>query len=279
MIVAGFAKVNLTLQVRARDASGYHPLRSLVQSIGWSDRITLEPAEDEDDFTVDGPLEAEPSNLAWRAADAVRRHAGVRRPMRLHLEKQIAVAAGLGGGSADAAAALVAAGDRFRVPMADLEAIAPDLGSDVPFCLRGGAAWMEGRGERVTPERLRSDWALAVAVPPFELATASVYRRWDEMDGPGGPRLAGRHLPPSLRHHAPLVNDLLPAALDLRPDLGDWMATLSRTWERPVLMTGSGPACFALFADEEEAGDAVGDVPDARATWAGPPVPHGWQRE
>lgn len=278
MTVLGYAKVNLSLQVRARDASGYHPLRSLVQSIGWADRVRLDSADDEDAFTVDGPLEAEPSNLAWRAADAVRRRAGARRPMHLHLDKRIAVAAGLGGGSADAAAALVAAGDRFRVPAADLAALAPGLGSDVPFCLAGGSAWMEGRGERITAERLALDWAIAVAVPPFELATVAVYRRWDDLDGPGGPRLAGRHLPPALRHHAPLINDLVPAALDLRPDLGDWMSALGRTWERPILMTGSGPACFALFADEDEARDAATQVSDARATWAGTPVERGWER-
>lgn len=277
MIVSGFAKLNLSLQVRARDASGFHPLRSLVQSVGWADDVALE-GSDEDVFTVAGDLQASDSNLAWLAADAVRRRQGVRAPMAMHLEKRIAVAAGLGGGSADAAAALVAAGDLLGAPAGVLEAIAPELGSDVPFCLMGGSAWVEGRGERLVPARLAAGWSVAVAVPPFELSTAAVYRRWDELDGPGGVATIGRHLPPALREHAPLVNDLLPAALDLRPELGDWMSGLRAAWQRAVLLTGSGPGVFAFFADDEEATDALGAVSGARALWAGGPVGTGTSR-
>jgi 4-diphosphocytidyl-2-C-methyl-D-erythritol kinase len=246
--------VNLSLRVRPRDDSGYHPLRSLVQSIGWADRLTLEAAE-EDDFAITGDLPAEEDNLAWQAATAVRRAIGVRRPLRLHLEKHIAVAAGLGGGSADAAAGLVAATGVLRGP-AELPALlAPTLGSDVPFCLVGGTAWMEGRGETITAVPLRPDYALAVAVPPFELATAAVYRRWDQLDGPTGPTLSGRDLPPSLRGFADLGNDLLPQR-DLHSDLADWIADLTQRWDRPVHLTGSGPACFAFFGDDAEANDA-----------------------
>ena len=271
MIVSAFAKVNLSLRVRPRDDSGYHPLRSLVQSIGWADRLTLEAAE-EDDFEITGDLPAEEDNLAWQAATAVRRAIAVRRPLRLHLEKHIAVAAGLGGGSADAAAGLVAATGVLRGP-AELPALlAPTLGSDVPFCLVGGTAWMEGRGETITAVPLRPDYALAVAVPPFELATAAVYRRWDQLDGPVGSTLSGRDLPPSLRGFEDLGNDLLPAARDLHSDLADWMADLTQRWDRPVHLTGSGPACFAFFGDDAEASDAVGAVTGARAVWAGAPI-------
>ncbi len=150
--------------------------------------------------------------------------------------------------------------------------LAPDLGSDVPFCLVGGTAWMEGRGEIITGVRHEPDYALAVAVPSFELATTAVYRHWDELDGPTGATVEGRSLPPSLRGFDPLGNDLLPAALELRPALGDWMVELAARWERPVLLTGSGPAVFAFFADVEEAEAAVGVVNGARAVWAGSPV-------
>jgi 4-diphosphocytidyl-2-C-methyl-D-erythritol kinase len=108
MIVDGFAKVNLSLRVRSRDASGYHQIRSLAQSIAWSDRVSLDVAEGEDRFTIDGDLLADETNLAWRAVVAVRSDAGQRRPLALHLVKHIALAAGLGGGSADAALGLVA---------------------------------------------------------------------------------------------------------------------------------------------------------------------------
>jgi 4-diphosphocytidyl-2-C-methyl-D-erythritol kinase len=271
VIVDGFAKVNLSLRVRSRDGSGFHPIRSLVQSVGWSDRLTLEFAED-DAFTVDGDLPAEEDNLAWRSVEAVRADAAVRRRLSLHLHKRIAVAAGLGGGSADAAAGLVAATGLLRAASGTAERLAPELGSDVAFCLVGGTAWMEGRGETVSPVPFQPDYALAIAVPPFQLATAAVYRRWDDLEGPSGTVLSGRHVPPSLRQFDDLANDLLPAALDLRPGLGDFMADLAQRWDRPVLLTGSGPAIFAFFSDVDEASAAITAVVGARAVWAGVPV-------
>jgi 4-diphosphocytidyl-2-C-methyl-D-erythritol kinase len=271
VIVSAFAKVNLSLRVRPRDAAGYHPVRSLVQSIAWADRLTMEPA-DEDDFAITGDLPAEEDNLAWQAATAVRRAIGVRRALRLQLEKHIAVAAGLGGGSADAAAGLVAATGVLRGPAELPSLLAPGLGSDVPFCLVGGTAWMEGRGEVITAVPLRPDYALAVAVPPFELSTAAVYRRWDQLDGPVGPAVGGRSLPPSLRSFEELGNDLLPAATSLHSDLADWMSDLAERWERPVQLTGSGPACFGFFADDTEATEALRTVTGARAMWSGVPM-------
>ncbi len=270
MIVSGFAKLNLSLRVQARDASGYHPVRSLVQSIGWADRIGVETAES-DDFRIAGDLPAEEDNLAWRAVNAVRTAMAVRRPLDVHLEKQIAVAAGLAGGSADAAAALVAATGVLGGPAELPGILAPTLGADVPFCLVGGTAWMEGRGEVVTAVPLRPDYALAVAVPPFELATAAVYRRWDEMDEPHGAAVMGRDLPPSLREFEELGNDLLPAARSMRPELGDWIEDLEQRWERRVLLTGSGPGCFGFFRDEDEAAEAVRAAVGARAVWSGMP--------
>ncbi|MEK7252168.1 MAG: 4-(cytidine 5'-diphospho)-2-C-methyl-D-erythritol kinase [Actinomycetota bacterium] len=275
MIVEGFAKVNLSLRVRPRDTSGYHPIRSLVQSIGWADRVTLGFAHDEDGFTVDGDLPAEEDNLAWRAVNAVRRDAGSRRPVLLHLEKRIAVAAGLGGGSADAAAGLVAASRLLQSAPEAATRLAPELGSDVAFCLVGGTAWMEGRGEVVTGVPIETDYAVAVMVPPFELSTAEVYRRWDEMDGPAGVGVEGRSLPPSLREYAPFANDLVPAALDLNPHLGEWKKDLGRAWGRPALLSGSGPAVFGFFSDEEEANAAIAVVEGARGLWAGVPVSFG----
>ncbi len=274
MIVDGFAKVNLSLRVRPRDDTGFHPVHSLVQSVGWWDRLTLERSDD-DAFSIDGDLPAEEDNLAWRAVEAVRADAGVHQRWSLHLDKRIAVAAGLGGGSADAAAALVAATRLLRAAPGTSERLAPGLGSDVAFCLVGGTAWMAGRGEVITSVPLSPDYAVAIAVPPFELSTAAVYRHWDEMDGPFGPAFGGRSLPPSLRGFDDLANDLLPAALDLRPELGDWMDSLAERWDRPVHLTGSGPACFSFFADEEEAVGALGPVQGARAAWAGVPVETG----
>ncbi len=258
MTLLARAKVNLSLQVRARDAAGMHPLRSFVQSVDWSDEVGLADAE-EDGITVDGDPEvpADEENLAWRAVEAVRGAAATAAPVALSLVKRIPAAAGLGGGSADAAAALVLAARRFGLGDERRDALAPGLGADVPFCLRGGTAWMEGHGEVLTPVPTAADYSLAVVVPPFRLATGAVYRRWDELGGPGGPGISGRALPASLRELAPLVNDLYPAAVDLEPDLGDWAADLARRWGVPAAMSGSGPALFGFFATPDEADEAA----------------------
>jgi 4-diphosphocytidyl-2-C-methyl-D-erythritol kinase len=102
---------------------------------------------------------------------------------------------------------------------------------------------------------------MAVAVPDFELETTAVYEAWDRLDGPKGPAVSGRQLLPALRSLSEARNDLTPAATALRPELGDWIEDLSARWGRPVLMTGSGPACFAFFADLDEAESAVRAAP------------------
>ena len=276
--LTAFAKVNLSLRVGARDRSGKHPLRSLAQSIDVADIVTVE-ASAEDAFVVEpeGSVAADESNLAWRAIEAVRR--GSQHPLAVRLTKGIPVAAGLGGGSADAAAGLVAAAGLLGVEQDRVVSLAPDLGSDVPFCLRGGRLWFEGHGEVLSPASMSTDFALALAVPPFELSTATVYRRWDEMDEPRGSGVGGGDLPPSLRDHGPLVNDLTPAAIDLRPELGDWMADLRSQWGRPLLLTGSGPTLFGFFMDLEEARQAADEVEGARAAHAAVPVDRGWDGE
>jgi len=278
VIVDAFAKVNLSLLVRPRDASGYHPLRSLIQSIGWSDRITIDVADD-DLLTVAGtePVSREDDNLAWRAAVAVRDRLGSRRPLAVHLDKHVPVGAGLGGGSADGAATLVGAARLLGGGDSLAADLAPSLGSDVPFCVVGGTAWIEGRGERVTPIRVAADYALAVVVPPVTVATPEIYGRWDRLDGPEGDEIDDRQVPPSLRGLGPIRNDLLPAAVDRHPEIGDFMADLALEWERPVLLTGSGSAVFGFFLDVDEATGAIRSLPDVRGAWAGMPETAGWR--
>jgi 4-diphosphocytidyl-2-C-methyl-D-erythritol kinase len=275
-VADAFAKVNLGLIVSSVGADGYHPLVSLVQSVSWADRVEM-AVSDEDAFTVAG-MDASDDNLAWRAINAVRAETGRRYPLALHLEKRIAVAAGLGGGSADAAAGLGLAADLYGLPGERLEELALSLGADVPFCLTGGLAVLEGRGERISPEPMPEGFALGIVVPPFELATPAVYRQWDEMGEPSGDEFPASQLPPGLRSYQPLRNDLQPAAESCVPELADWRADLAQRWGRPVAMSGSGPALFGFFVDEEEAAAAVADAPSGvRASAAALPVPRGWR--
>jgi 4-diphosphocytidyl-2-C-methyl-D-erythritol kinase len=273
-----FAKVNLSLRVRPRDASGFHPLRSLARSVSWHDTVSLADAE-EDGIEVRGDLEVptDDTNLAWKAVASARQAAGGAVPQEVTLHKRIPAAAGMAGGSADAAAALVLAARRFGLDDASRDGLAAGLGADVPFCLTGGAVWMEGRGELLTPVPAEADFALAIAVPPFRLATADVYRRWDEMGEPEGPAIEGRDLPVSLRGHGRLGNDLTPAAVDLEEGLGDWIAGLRSRWGLPVAMTGSGPALFAYFPTRDEADHAAQAVSGARAAAGCVPVGEGWR--
>lgn len=277
MQAEAFAKLNLSLRVRPRDATGLHPLLSLMQSVDWADVVRLEEA-DADEFRVTGlPVIEDGSNLAVRALGAVRQAAGRREPALLSLEKRIPVAAGLAGGSADAAAVLGLASLRYGLPADERDSLAPALGSDVPFCLVGGTCLVEGHGDLVTRRLPLAGFAAAVVVPPFTVLTAAVYQRWDDLGAPDGPTLATRDLPPVLREGPPAANDLLAAALSLMPALGDWLGDLRHLWGRGVMMSGSGPALFAFFSTVEEATAAVAAVPGAAFARACLPVPQGWR--
>ncbi len=274
--VDAYAKLNLGLVVGRRDHDGFHPLTSLVQSVSLADRLVIQ-LTDEDDFTVTGMAESE-ENLAWQALQAVRSEVGSDRPVTIALQKSIAVAAGLGGGSADAAAVLAVAARLLGLPEDRLAAVAGALGSDVPFCLIGGLALIQGRGEQITSQEPVGEYAVGIVVPPVELSTRAVYLKWDELDGPAAGAFPTSHLPPGLRSFEPLRNDLQPAAETLAPEVAAWRDELSGRWGRPVAMTGSGPALFAYFLDEDEARAAVADRPaGARSAQAALPVVRGWR--
>jgi 4-diphosphocytidyl-2-C-methyl-D-erythritol kinase len=272
------AKVNLALRVQPPRSDGYHPIRGVFQSIDWSDEVGLADAERDEILVTGGHAPEDETNLAWRAADAVRRLAVSPVPMRVTVHKSVPDGAGLGGGSADAAAILILASRRFAVPFEDVRRLAVDLGADVPFALVGGSAIVGGIGELVQPEPDAIGFALAIVVPDLSLDTSAVYSAWDELDGPQGPVFPTDALPPALRDLAPLANDLYPAAVAVDRAVDDWRAELEAAWGIPVAMTGSGSALFAYFPTIEEAEDAVVAAPTAaRAVRAASPIDHGWR--
>ncbi|NOY55843.1 MAG: 4-(cytidine 5'-diphospho)-2-C-methyl-D-erythritol kinase [Actinobacteria bacterium] len=273
------AKLNLTLRVLGLDAGGYHTLRSLVQAVSWFDTVEMELSSD-DELEISGfEVPDGGENLVWRAIEALRALTGVRTALRIRLQKRIAVAAGLAGGSADAAAALLLAATVLDIPNELVSRVAASVGADVPFCLQGGLAMMEGRGERLTALTPAGDYAVAIVTPPFELETAAVYRAWDRLGDPKPRVITGKTVPPSLRQFAPLSNDLEPAALSVARDLEDWMVDLEGRWDRPVLLTGSGPSLFAFFSDEQEAVSALAETPSGiRAGVSAVPLATGARR-
>lgn len=241
------AKLNLRLLVGPRRADGYHPIRSLMVALdGLADMVTLTAAATRS-VRCDG-LDDQ-ANLAWQALDALEASTGRALVCAVDIDKRIPMQAGLGGGSSDAAATLVGANRLFDLGLdtAALEEIAARVGSDVPFFVRGGAQWAEGRGERLTPASMPS-FAAVIVTPPFGLATADVYREFDRLPAPGPdddaappgqmPALAGW-----------VRNDLWPAARSLAPDLDAYAQKLAGYGARATLLCGSGAAVAGLFDD------------------------------
>ena len=274
------AKLNLVLQVGRPRPDGLHPICSLFASLDLADELELAPREGSGADVVECPG-VTGVNLAAQALAAFRERAGGAElpPLQLTIEKRIPVAAGLGGGSADAAAALRAANRLAGEPLdhKELLAIAAGLGSDVPSQVTPGHAIVQGTGEVIEPVALP---ALAALLVPHEegLAAAAVYAELDRVEGwreqlepetiralLGGPQElpAGRvdGTPEALA--AGLDNDLQAAALSLRPELGDTLAALRATGAPAAGVSGSGPACFALFPDPAAAELAARDIPGA----------------
>lgn len=254
-----YPKLNLSLRVLGRLRDGYHDLESLVVSLGQP-HDTLElfavPAPGGVQVEVSGvdvgeDVPADHRNLAFIAAEKLLVRAGRSgHGVRLVLRKHIPAGGGLGGGSADAAAALLAVRQLLDVDVDDagVLAIAAEVGSDVPFCVQGGAAWMRGRGHIVEPVPVPPGLAFVVAIPPFRLSTPDVYRAWDELGGPHSERVvpAPRRLASFLPE---LVNDLEPAAEALEPRMREFRAALEAATGAPALLAGSGSAYVVPVAD------------------------------
>ena len=251
------AKVNLFLHVTGKREDGYHLLDSLVVFAGCGDELTV-TASDTLTLQVCGPfgatLAGEGDNLVLRAALALAAATGVRATGALVLIKNLPVASGIGGGSADAAAALRLLARHWGVPAAD-DVLALGLGADVPVCLAGQAARMQGVGERLGPAPALPDFGLVLVNPGVAVATPAVFRARH-----GGFRLQA-DLPDAWPDAAALVatlaacaNDLEAPAIALAPVIGEVLETI-RTTPGALLarMSGSGATCFALFATAKEA--------------------------
>jgi 4-diphosphocytidyl-2-C-methyl-D-erythritol kinase len=256
------AKLNLCLFLGPRRDDGLHELRSLFEPLALADVIEVSEA-DRDEVSCPG---VEGENLAERALAALRTRGWESPPLRVEIEKRIPVAAGLGGGSADAAAVLRLA----QGAVADLGALAAELGADVPSQLVPAFAWVGGAGERV--ERLPTPPSHTALLLPAGggLNTAAVFaeadrlglgRSTEELDELGR-RLreaAGAGVSP-LKHAGLLANDLEPAARSLRPDIGAALDALRETGAPLVFMSGSGPTAVGLFATMAEASSAAARI-------------------
>jgi 4-diphosphocytidyl-2-C-methyl-D-erythritol kinase len=245
------AKVNLTLEVLGRRSDGFHEIRSLMIPLALADRLTLIPGGRRLRIEVpnDPALESE-DNLAFRAASRFRDAFGLP-GLTIRLEKRIPVAAGLGGGSSDAAAVLRGLSRMRGVDPARLPPLAEALGSDVPFFLKEKPAVVRGRGEQLEPAPPLPPLWLLLVKPEFGISAADAYRA--RRNG-GATRLRTR---PAVWESARtasqvgkfLRNDLQPGCLALQPHLAELLLRLGRLRASGVLMSGSGSTCFAVFGN------------------------------
>ncbi len=258
------------LEVLGRRADGYHEIATVMQTVDLSDRVILEEADTFDCRATVAGVPADGSNLAVRAARALAEAAGVARGARVTLDKRIPVAAGLGGGSADAAATLVGLNRLWglRWPAARLGEIAVTLGMDVPFFLRGGTALATGRGERLEPAP-GVGLALVLVNPRSGSSTAEVYGRvTPEMytDGAHARALLG-----ALRSRRParvaggLYNGLEAAAAAGHPEIGRMKAGLLAAGALGAALSGSGPTVFGVARSFEHARQIRARL--ARGSW------------
>ena len=271
------AKVNLVLHVGAPRDDRLHPLCSLFASLDLADGVTVEAIGSEDVVICPG---VEGENLAARALAAFRAAARERElaPLRVTIDKRVPIAAGLGGGSADAAAVLRAANELAGAPLdaAGLRRVAVGLGSDVPSQVEPSHALVSGAGERVEPLEL-APLSLVLVAQGEGLSTAAVYAELDRLRAAGELPVREQLDPEPLRRlagasaaglAAGLENDLEPAALSLRPELERPLAQLTAAGALAARITGSGPTAFGVFGDRDSAAAAARAIPGAVLTSA-----------
>ncbi|MFC8512665.1 4-(cytidine 5'-diphospho)-2-C-methyl-D-erythritol kinase [Streptomyces sp. NPDC057257] len=261
------AKVNVQLAVGAARADGFHDLANVFLAVGLHDEVTVTPA-DELRVTCEGPdadqVPLDRTNLAARAAVALAERRGIEPAVHIHIAKDIPVAGGMAGGSADGAGALLACNTLWQAgaSRAELLAICAELGSDVPFSLVGGAALGTGRGERLTTLEVGGTFHWVFAMAERGLSTPAVFREFDRLsEGLDIPEpVASQELLGALAKGDPdalaaaVSNDLQPAALSLFPELADTLAAGRTAGALAALVSGSGPTTAFLVRD---AGSAV----------------------
>lgn len=259
-------KVNLFLGVGDRRPDGYHELVTVFHAVSLYDEVTVRTADLLSlNMIGEGADEvpADERNLAWKAAELMAEHVGRAPDVEITIDKSIPVAGGMAGGSADAAAVLVAMNTLWElgVPRRDLHAMSAELGSDVPFALHGGTALGTGRGEELATVLARNTFHWVLAFGAGGLSAAAVYAEIDRLRGTGSPPRLGDPEPllaalsaGDPHALAPLLgNDLQPAALSLQPDLRRTLRAGADAGSLAGIVSGSGPTCAFLCASAEAA--------------------------
>ena len=270
-----FAKINLTLRVHGRRPDGYHEISTTFQTITLSDSLKFEPTPDgRFELSSDAPdVPADETNLVRRAATLLRGRFGVRRGARVVLEKKIPAGGGLGGGSSDAAAALVGLSRLWDLPVTkrELAELGARLGADVPFFFTGGTAAGTGTGTHIEPLEDAPPQRLVVVTPAVKVSTAEAYKA---LNAPALTKAGGAVMLPISHEEADFSaslrgetrNDFEAVVFELYPEIRRAKDALTRAGARRAMLSGSGSSVFGVFDSEGEVNVALGAL-GAEAGW------------
>lgn len=252
------AKINLYLDVVGKRSDGYHDIESIMQMVDFGDDITVSVTETpEITVTTNIPgLPVDEGNIAWRAAKLMKEHFALSCGFNIHLHKRIPVAAGLAGGSTNAAAVMHLINElcELKLSFEELSALGVTLGADVPFCLYGKPALCEGIGEKLTQVKGLSDCYVVLVNPGVGVSTGMIYKALDGENSPKGgdvqkliSDIAEQNLTAAF---ANMINVMEPVAKEHCPEIGELLLKLKDAGADHVMMSGSGATCFGVFLNE-----------------------------
>lgn len=265
--IRAYAKINLSLDVTGRLENGYHLVKMIMQTVGIFDELRFEKTEDEIAITADsGELPGVQDNLIYKAVSLVKEIYGISGGVKVSLKKNIPVAAGMAGGSTDAAAALKAMNKLYGLGLSlgELQELGVKLGADIPYCLLGGTALAEGIGEILTPLPPVPKAVLLVAKPAISVSTREVYQELDSHEIPSHPDVEG--MLSAIRGGdlagitKRLGNVLETVTVGRYPVIGRIKSRMLECGARGSLMSGSGPTVFGIFDSVSDAEKALSGI-------------------
>ena len=263
-----YAKINLCLDVTGKRPNGYHDVRMIMQTVDIYDILSLEKTESGITIDVGGsPLPADGDNLIYKAAKKVMDKCGIQGGISISLEKHIPIAAGMAGGSSDAAATLRGVNRLYECGLTndELRDIGVTIGADVPYCIEGGTVLAEGIGEELTFLKSLPEYVLAVAKPQEGVSTGNIYTAldaiFDSIAHPDVDKMLSSMNTCSGKGFLKYLGNVLEYVTEpLCPDVEKIKDSFNKSGSQGTLMTGSGPTVYAFFEDENTASAAVNTV-------------------
>ncbi len=269
--IKAYAKINLGLDVVKRLDNGYHEVKMIMQTVNIYDELTFEKTEGEISLTTDsGELPLDENNLIYKAARLMQDTYGIPRGVKVHLQKNIPIAAGMAGGSTDAAATMIAMKELFGLDVTkeELMKLGVKIGADVPYCIMGGTALAEGIGEKLTALTKAPNCYLLVAKPDINVSTKYVYEHLDAQGVKTHPDIDG--MVDAIKQGdlqgitKRMENVLETVTIPAHPIIATLKEEMLEAGAENSLMSGSGPTVFGIFTEKEKARTAYNKIKEAK---------------